>query len=109
MYGLIICILIGNFYGLFESNGNNRIIRGFITFDENEITMNNVSKYNLSDVNNLKFKGYDYKGRVINLMSNGDPNRSYAGDNYVEFTHLDKEYKFQFVVIDDFPLKLQNL
>lgn len=98
MYGLLFCIVIGIFYGLFESNGNNRIIKGFITFDENEITINNATRYSLSEIRNLKFTGYDHKGRYINIISDGDPFRSYGGDNYVEFDYRNNNYKFQFVV-----------
>lgn len=98
MYGLIISMLIGTIYRLFEFNGNNRTVEGFITFDENEITINNARIYNLREIKNLRFKGYDYKGRAINLMSNANPTRSYGGDNFVEFNYLNKEYKYQFVV-----------
>ncbi|MBU3820467.1 hypothetical protein KO566_00210 [Flavobacteriaceae bacterium XHP0103] len=98
IYASFLCILIGSFYGFFEYNGNNRVIKGFITFDENEITINNAIRYNLSEIENIKFSGYDHKGRYINIMSDGDPFRSYGGDNFVEFTYKNKEYKFQFVV-----------
>jgi hypothetical protein len=43
MIGLLICIGIGWLYGLFAYNGENRIIRGFITFDENNIRNKQVS------------------------------------------------------------------
>ncbi|MCK0158926.1 hypothetical protein MWU65_17190 [Cellulophaga sp. F20128] len=98
MYSFIICLIIGSLYGLVDKNGNNRIIKGFITFDENEITINYARKYNLTEIKNLKFSGHDHKGRLINLHSDGDPTRSYGGDNYVEFSYRDKNYKFQFVV-----------
>ncbi|WP_047414186.1 hypothetical protein [Cellulophaga sp. Hel_I_12] len=98
MYGFLICLLIGTFYGFVDKNGNNRIIKGFITFDENEITINYARKFNLIEIKNLRFSGYDHKGRLINLISDGDPTRSYGGDNYVEFSYREKEYKFQFVV-----------
>jgi len=98
IYGFLICLMIGTLYGLVDHNGNNRTIKGFITFDENEITINYAIKYNLAEIKNLSFSGHDHKGRLINLLSDGDPSRSYGGDNYVEFSYRDKEYKFQFVV-----------
>ncbi len=98
LFGCVICFMIGNFYGLFESNGNNTVIKGFITFDENEITINNAKTYSIFKVSNLKFDGYDYIGRYINIMSDGDPIRSYGGDNYVEFNYLNEKFRFQFVV-----------
>lgn len=68
IYGFLICLLIGTLYGLVDHNGNNRIVKGFITFDENEITINYAVKYNLAEVKNLTFSGYDHKGRLINLI-----------------------------------------
>ncbi|MDT0622021.1 hypothetical protein [Croceitalea vernalis] len=96
-YGFLICILIGTFYGFFDYNGNNRIVKGFITFDENEITINHAEKYKLVELKGLKFKVYDYKDRPINLISDGDPNRSYGGENFVEFNHQNKRHRYQFV------------
>lgn len=98
MIGLIICIGIGSFYGLFAYNGKNRIIRGFITFDENEITINHAKKYQVADMKNIEFNVYDYKGRAINLYSDGDANRSYGGNNFILFDYHNKRHKFQFVV-----------
>ena len=46
---------------------------------------------------NLEFNVYDFKGKGINLISDGDPNRSYGGDNFVAFDYKNKRYKFQFV------------
>lgn len=96
-YLFIFFFLIGIFYGLFDYDGNNRIIKGFITFDENEITINHAERYSLSELQSLKFNVKDYKGKLINVHTNGDPNNSYGGNNYVEFTHANKNYKYQFV------------
>jgi len=96
-YGFLICIGIGTFYGFVDYNGNNRIVKGFITFDENEITINHAEKYKLVELKGLKFKVYDYKDRPINLISDGDPNRSYGGENFVEFNHQNKRHRYQFV------------
>ena len=98
IYVFLICLLIGTFYGLVDRNGNNRIIKGFITFDENEISLNHITKFELVQITDLKFSVNDYKGRLINLLTDGDPNRSYGGDNYVEFKYQGKKFKFQFVV-----------
>lgn len=98
MYILLICIGIGTFYGFFDYNGNNRIISGIITFDENEITLNHIEKFELSEIKNLTFSLDDYKGRPINVMSDGDPNRSYGGDNFVKFKYRNKTHKYQFVI-----------
>ncbi len=97
MYGLLVCIMIGTFYGFFDFNGNNRTIKGFITFDENEITINHAKRYSLTEIKNLNFNVNDYKGRLINLHSDGDPNKSYGGDNFVEFDYRNEKYKYQFV------------
>ena len=96
-YGLLICIGIGTFYGFVDYNGNNRIVKGFITFDENEITINHAKRYKLSELKNLKFSVFDYKGRLINLISDGDPNRSYGGENFVEFNYQNMSHRYQFV------------
>jgi len=96
-YGLLICIGIGSFAGIFEYNGKNRIVRGFITFDENEITINHARKYQVSDIKNLQFNVDDYNGRAINIHSDGDANRSYGGENFVAFDYKNKKHKFQFV------------
>ncbi|WP_422083288.1 hypothetical protein [Ulvibacterium sp.] len=98
IYGLMICIMIGTFYGLVDYNGNNRVIKGIITFDENEITLNHIERFELSEIGNLKFSLNDYKGRPINLITDGDPNRSYGGDNFVEFNYRNKTHKYQFVI-----------
>ena len=96
-YGLFICVGIGSFAGIFEYNGQNRIVRGFITFDENEITINHVRKYKVSDIKKLQLNVDDYKGRAINIHSDGDANRSYGGGNFITFEYNNKKYKFQFV------------
>ena len=97
IYGLFISVGIGTFYGIFEYNGKNRIIRGFITFDENEISINHARKYQVSNIKNLEFNVYDYKGRAINIHSDGDANRSYGGNNFISFDYNNKRHKFQFV------------
>ncbi len=98
MYGLCISCMIGTFYGLVDYNGNNRIIKGIITFDENEISLNHIEKFELSTIAKVKFSLNDYKGKSINLLSDGDPNRSYGGDNFVEFRYRNKTHKYQFVI-----------
>ncbi|MET2984765.1 hypothetical protein [Aureibaculum conchae] len=106
IFGLFICVGIGYVYGLVDYNGNNRIIKGFITFSKDEITINNARRYDLSEIKNLKFNVYDYKGKSINLISDGDPNRSYGGDNFVEFLYRNKQFKYQFVADSDAHRKL---
>ncbi|KPM30227.1 Hypothetical protein I595_3303 [Croceitalea dokdonensis DOKDO 023] len=97
MIGLFISVGIGWLYGLFAYNGENRIIRGFITFDENEITINHSKKFQVADMTNIEFNVYDFKGRGINFHSDGDANRSYGGNNFISFDYQDKRHKFQFV------------
>ena len=97
VYGLLACIAIGSLYVFFDFNGNNRIIKGFITFDENKITINHVKRYNLTEIKNLNFNISDYKGRFINPNTYGDPTQSYGGENFVEFNYRNKKHKYQFV------------
>ncbi|MBJ2176350.1 hypothetical protein JBL43_19010 [Aureibaculum sp. A20] len=106
LFGFLICVGIGAIYGWVDYNGNNRIIKGFITFSKDEITINNARRYDLSEIKNLKFNVYDFKGKSINLISDGDPNRSYGGDNFVEFRYQNKQFKYQFVADSDSHRKL---
>lgn len=46
---------------------------------------------------NLEFNVDDYKGRAINMHSDGDANRSYGGNNFISFDYNNKRCKFQFV------------
>ena len=99
IYGLFICMGIGILYGFFDSNGNNRTTKGFITFDEDEITINHAKRYALSQVKNLSFNLGQHKGELISvIIVDGDPVRSYGGDNFVEFNYQNKKHKYQFVV-----------
>ncbi len=101
-YGLIIILIIGIVYAFYDYNGNNRTIDGIITFDESEITLDNIKKFNLSEVSDLVFYLKDYKGRTINIIVDGTPYNSYGGDNFVEFNYRKEKFKYQFIIDSKF-------
>jgi len=96
--GLFLAILISTWYRIFDYNGNNLQIKGFITFDENQITINNATTFPLTELKNLTFDISDYKGRLINIQLTGFPTKSFGGENFVEFEHGKQKYKYQFVI-----------
>lgn len=98
VFAFLISFIVGIIYGFFESNGQNRVIRGFITFDESEITLNNATKFKLLDLESVNFDVSDIKGSLNTPYLEGDPLWSYGGENYVEFSYNKKNYKYQFVI-----------